>query len=53
MVVKARQDWAKTNHHDVVKVAELRKDLLRAEEAEGNTRGTSAMYRGVSTRGRM
>jgi hypothetical protein len=42
VVVKARQDWPKTNHHDEVKVAEL-KDLLRAEVAEGNTRGTSAM----------
>jgi len=41
-VIKARQDWAKANPEDDAKVAELKKELWRAEEAEGNTKGASA-----------
>ena len=50
-VVKARQDWAKANPDDDAKVAELKKELWRAEAAEDKGHTKVATARTASAKG--
>jgi len=44
-VIKVRQDWSKANPADDAKVAELKKELWRAEEAQGKAHDKVARER--------